>query len=59
MAPSQNAYFGPLTAALNAAHRGTGAMGDLCELIGDSPEEAIKKLGTSVAGVLGPATSKP
>lgn len=59
MAPSQNAYFGPLTAALNAAHRGTGAMGDLCELIGDSPEEAIKKLGTSVASVLGPATAKP
>jgi hypothetical protein len=59
MAPSQNAYFGPLTAALSAAHRGTGAMGDLCELIGASPEEAIKKLGTSVAGVLGPATAKP
>jgi len=59
MAPSQNAYFGPLTAALNAAHRGTGAMGDLCELIGGSPEDAIKKLGTSVAGVLGPAASKP
>jgi len=59
MAPSQNAYFGPLTAALNAAHRGTGAMGDLCDLIGDSPEEEIKKLGTKVAGVLGPAIQKP
>jgi hypothetical protein len=59
MAPSQNAYFGPLTATLSAAHRGTGAMGDLCELIGGSPEDAIKKLGTNVAGVLGPATSNP
>jgi hypothetical protein len=58
MAPSPNAYFGPLTTALNAAHRGTGAMGDLCEMIGSAPEEAIMKLGTSVAGVLGPA-SKP
>ena len=54
MAPSQNAYFGPLTDALNAAHRGTGSMGDFCELIGDSPEAAIKRLGNSVAGVLGP-----
>jgi hypothetical protein len=34
-------------------------MGDLCELIGSSPEEAIKTLGTSVAGVLGPASLKP
>ena len=24
-------------------------MGDFCELIGENPEEAIKKLGTSVA----------
>jgi hypothetical protein len=54
MAPSQNAYFGQLTAALNAVNRGTGSMGDFCELIGQMPDAAIKKLGTSVAGVLGP-----
>jgi hypothetical protein len=53
MSPSQNAYFGPLTSMLSAAHRGTGAMGDFCELIGESPELAIKKLGNSVAGVIG------
>jgi len=53
MAPSPNAYFGPLTSALNNAHRGTGSMGDLCELIGEKPEAAMMKLGTSVAGVLG------
>jgi hypothetical protein len=53
MAPSPNTYFGPLTSALNSAHRGTGSMGDLCELIGEKPEAAMMKLGTSVAGVLG------
>jgi hypothetical protein len=53
MAPSPNAYFAPLTAALNAAHRGTGSIGDMCELIGEKPDAAIKKLGNSVAGVIG------
>ena len=56
MAPSQNAYFGPLTARSTPPTAARAAMGDFCELIGDSPEEAIKKLGTSVAGVIGPAT---
>ena len=53
MAPSSNSYFGPLSAELNAVNRGTGNMGDFCELIGERPEAAIMKLGTSVAGVLG------
>jgi hypothetical protein len=53
MAPSQNSYFGPLTAALNNAHNGTGSIGDFCELIGTKPEAALMKLGNSVAGVLG------
>jgi hypothetical protein len=53
MAPSPNAYFTPLTTALNAAHRGTGSIGDFCELIGEKPEAAMMKLGNSVAGVLG------
>jgi hypothetical protein len=53
MSPSQNAYFRPLTDGLNAVNRGTGSMGDFCELIGQNPELAIKKLGNSVAGVIG------
>jgi hypothetical protein len=53
MAPSQNAYFKPLADALNAANRGTGSMGDFCELIGNDPELAVKKLGNSVASVIG------
>jgi hypothetical protein len=53
MAPSPNTYFTPLTTALNNAHRGTGSMGDFCELIGQKPEAAMMKLGNSVAGVLG------
>jgi hypothetical protein len=53
MAPSPNAYFTPLTAALNNANRGTGTMGDFCELIGEKPDAAMMRLGTSVAGVLG------
>jgi len=53
MAPASHAYFGPLVAALNAAHRGTGHSGDFCELIGTSPEAAIKKLGNGVAAVAG------
>jgi hypothetical protein len=53
MAPASNAYFTPLMLALNAAHRGTGHIGDFCELIGSSPQDAIKKLGNSVAAVVG------
>jgi hypothetical protein len=53
MAPSPNNYFTALTAGLNAVNKGTGSIGDFCELIGEMPDAAIKKLGTSVAGVLG------
>jgi hypothetical protein len=53
MAPSPNAYFGPLKDTMNAAQRGTGTFADFCELIGDHPDAAIMRLGTSVAGVLG------
>jgi len=53
MAPSPNAYFTPLADVLNSAHRGTGSIGDFCELIGQKPEAAMMKLGNSVAGVLG------
>jgi hypothetical protein len=53
MAPSQNLYFRPLADGLNAVNRGTGSMGDFCELIGSNPELAVKKLGNSVAGVIG------
>jgi hypothetical protein len=53
MSPSPNAYFKPLTDALNAANAGTGSRGDFCELIGQNPELAVKKLGNSVAGVIG------
>lgn len=53
MAPSPNSYYTPLAAALDNAHRGTGTVGDFCELIGEKPEAAMMKLGNSVAGVLG------
>lgn len=53
MAPSPNAYFSPLTTALNNAHRGTGTFGDFCELLGKDPAAAMMKLGNNVAGVLG------
>lgn len=53
MAPAGNAYFTPLMLALNAAHRGVGHTGDFCELIGSSPQDAIKRLGNSVAAVVG------
>jgi len=53
MSPSQNSYFRSLTDGLNAVNRGTGSMGDFCELIGQKPELAIKKLGNSVASLLG------
>ncbi len=53
MAPSSNSFFKPLMDALNASSRGTGSMGDFCELIGEKPDVAIKRLGNSVAGVIG------
>lgn len=53
IAPSDNAYFTPLMNALDSAHRGTGAVGDLCNLIGAKPDDAIKALGNSVAAVAG------
>ena len=53
MEPSANLFFVPLMVSLNNAHRGTGHIGDFCELIGENPEEAIKKLGNSVAAVVG------
>ena len=51
--PGANSYFGPLLSGLNATHPGTGHQGDFCELIGTSPESAIKKLGNNVAAVAG------
>ena len=53
IAPSPNAYFTPLATALDNVNRGTGSTGDFCELIGEKPDAAIMRLGTSVAGVLG------
>jgi hypothetical protein len=55
MAPSSNQFFTPLMAALNAAHPGTGSMGDFCELIGEKPDAAVKRLGISVATGIGGA----
>jgi hypothetical protein len=49
IAPSSNAYFTPLMAALNGAHPGTGQSADFCQLIGSMPTAAIQKLGASVA----------
>jgi hypothetical protein len=49
--PSPNLYFTPLMAALNAANPGTGQSGDFCQLIGSSPDAAIKALGSSVAAL--------
>ena len=43
----------PLMLSLNGANRGTGHIGDFCELIAENPEAAVKKLGTSVAAVVG------
>jgi hypothetical protein len=50
--PSSNPFFVPLMLSLNNAHRGTGHIGDFCELIGENPEAAVKKLGTRVASVV-------
>ena len=49
IAPSPNAYFGPLMDALNGAHRGTGQRGDFCELIGN--QDAITTLAKSIASL--------
>jgi hypothetical protein len=49
--PSPNLYFTPLMAALNAANPGTGQSGDFCQLIGSSPDAAIRALGNSVAAL--------
>ena len=51
MAPSPNAYFTPLMAALNAAHPGTGQTGDFCELIGTKGDTTMRALATSVAAL--------
>jgi hypothetical protein len=53
MAPSSNPYFMPLMDTLNAAHPGTGSMGDFCELIGEKPDAAVKRLGIRIATVIG------
>ena len=47
ISPSPVPYFGPLTDALNSAHRGTGQMGDFCALVGS--DDAIRALGAKVA----------
>lgn len=52
IAPSPNAYFGPLTTALSNAHNGTGQRGDFCEMIGGAPD-AITKLGQRIASLAG------
>jgi hypothetical protein len=49
IAPSPNAYFGPLIDTLNSAHRGTGQRGDFCELVGS--DTAIQALGQRVASL--------
>lgn len=51
MGPSSNAFFNPLTSALNAAHAGTGQMGDFCELIDGKAAQNIISLGSSVAAL--------
>jgi hypothetical protein len=49
IAPSPNAFFGPLVDTLNGAHRGTGQRGDFCELVGSNT--AIEALGQRVASL--------
>jgi len=49
MAPSPNAFFGPLMKALNADHPGTGHVADFCTLIDGKQAENIIALGGSVA----------
>jgi hypothetical protein len=49
--PSQNSYFTPLMAALNAAYPGTGQSGDFCTLIGTKADSTMRALATSVAAL--------
>ncbi len=56
MAPSSNAYFNPLTNALNTAHSGTGHVADFCEMIDGKSAQNIIALGASVAAL---ASSRP
>lgn len=51
MAPSPNAYFGPLSNALNGAHPGTGQVADFCAMIDAKAALNIAKLGADVAGL--------
>jgi hypothetical protein len=60
MEPSPELYFDPLTAALNAAHSGTGQTGDLCSMLGELGLEAtqrksVNRLINSIASMAGPA----
>jgi hypothetical protein len=51
IAPSPAPYFDPLMASIRAVHGGNAHTADFCELIGSSPEDAIKRLGNGVAAV--------
>ena len=51
LGPSSNFYFTPLMGALNAANPGTGQSADFCQLIGSSPDSAIRTLANSVAAL--------
>lgn len=61
MEPSQALYFDPLTAALNAAHSGTGQTGDLCSMLGElglsdpTQRKSVNRLVNSIASMAGPA----
>jgi hypothetical protein len=62
MEPSPLLYFDPLTAALNAAHPGTGQTGDLCDLLGElgradpTQRTSLNRLVNSIAAMAGPST---
>ena len=61
MEPSPALYFDPLTAALNAAHSGTGQTGDLCSMLGElglsdpAQRKSVNRLINSIASMAGPA----
>ncbi|HET6146925.1 MAG TPA: hypothetical protein VFH68_05295 [Polyangia bacterium] len=61
MEPSPALYFDPLTAALNAAHPGTGQSGDLCSLLGElgltdpAQRTSVNRLINSIASMAGSA----
>ena len=61
MEPSPALYFDPLTAALNAAHSGTGQSGDLCSMLGElglsdpTQRKSVNRLVNSIASMAGPA----